>query len=136
MNLISREQLRREADFRRLKTRHPICLLCAYWRHPAAIEFAHLIPRKFGVGCGAPLCSNCHRELSDMEKEMSYKPTTNEPDLETLGRYLVALGTWCEAAFPTMKMLGAYALERSRQKQTPGAQSQINGAPSNDGDAA
>ena len=136
MNLISREQLRREADFRRLKSRHPICLLCAYWRHPAAIEFAHLIPRQFGVGCGAPLCSNCHRELSDMEKDMSYKPTSNEPDLETLGRYLVALGTWSEAAAPTMKMLGAYALERSRLEKPLSAQSQINGAPANEGDDA
>lgn len=120
MNIISREQLRREADFRRLKSRHPICLICAYWRHPAAIEFAHLIPHKFGVGCGAPLCSNCHRELSDMEKDMSYKPTSNDPDLETIGRYLVALGTWSEAAAPTMKMLGAHALELARHSKEAG----------------
>lgn len=136
MNIISREQLRREADFRRLKSRHPICLLCAYRRHPAAIEFAHLIPRQFGVGCGAPLCSNCHRELSDMEKEMSYKPTSNEPDLEALGRYLVALGTWSEAAAPTMKMLGAYALERSRQEKPPCLPSPKDDTTSGEGDEA
>lgn len=136
MSFISREQLRREVDFRRLKSRHPICLRCAYWRHPAAIEFAHLIPRQFGVGCGASLCSNCHRELSDMEKEMPYKPTSNEPDLETLGRYLVALGTWSEAAAPTMKMLGAYALERSRLEKPLSAQPQNNATPANEGDDA
>jgi len=113
-NILSAKELRREADFRRLKSRYPICLICAYRAHPAAIEFAHIIPRAFGLGCGIPLCSNCHRELTDQEKDMSFKPTTNQPDLETVGRFLSALGEHYEKTAPTLKHLGAVALEQAR----------------------
>lgn len=57
---------------------------------------------------------------------MSYKPTSNEPDIETIGRYLVALGTWCEAAFPTMKLLGAHALELARHSKEAGDQDEAD----------
>lgn len=112
---ISNFDLRREADFRRLKSRHPICLLCAYCRHPAAIEFAHLIPKKFGIGCGGPLCSNCHRETSDKEKDMSYRPTTNEPDLETIGRFLQAHAEWKRQSAETEDAFAVFLLDLARQ---------------------
>ncbi len=117
--LIPNSDLRREADFRRLKTRHPICLLCGYCRHPAAIEFAHVIPRKFGVGCGGPLCSNCHRETSDKEKDMSYQPISNEPDLETIGRFLHAYAEWQRRSSDTFDAFAVYLLDQVRNTPIP-----------------
>jgi len=103
---ITKEQLRREADFRRLKSRHPICLWCAFDAHPAALEFAHIIPRKFAIGSGGTLCSNCHRISSDKEKDMSFSPRTQDPDRETIGRYLDALADWLIQIAKTLKTFG------------------------------
>lgn len=112
---LTAKELRREADFRRLKSRYPVCLICGYRAHPGAIEFAHIIPKAFGLGWGVPLCRNCHRELTDMEKDMSFKPTTTEIELETIGRLLGAIGEQYEKSAPTLKHLSAIALETARR---------------------
>jgi 5-methylcytosine-specific restriction endonuclease McrA len=39
---ITPEDKRRENDYRRLRTRNPICLYCGYHNHPAAMELAHI----------------------------------------------------------------------------------------------
>ena len=111
---ITRKDLRREADFRRLKSRHPICLWCAFNKHPAALEFAHLIPSKFAIGTGGSLCCNCHRISTDMEKDMSFKPETENPDLETIGRYLDALGNWLLPMSEKLKTFGHELLEEAK----------------------
>ena len=120
---ITRKDLRREADFRRLKSRHPICLWCAYRKHPAALEFAHLIPSKFANGTGGALCCNCHRISTDTEKDMSFKPETNNPDLETIGRYLDALGSWLLPVSETLKTFGNELVEEAKsQNEQEGAE--------------
>lgn len=116
---LTAKELRQEAAFRRLKSRYPICLICGYWANPAAIEFAHIIPKAFGLGWGVPLCRNCHRELTDMEKDMSFKPTTTEVELETIGRLLGAIGEQYEKSAPTLKHLSAVALETARRLSKP-----------------
>ncbi|WP_300380413.1 hypothetical protein [Henriciella sp.] len=110
---ITRKDLRREADFRRLKSRHPICLWCAFNAHPAALEFAHLIPRKFAIGTGGALCSNCHRNSTDKEKDMSFKPNTQDPDRETIGRYLDALADWLFQISHPLKSFGQSLIEEA-----------------------
>ena len=37
---------------------------------------------------------------------MSFKPETNNPDLETIGRYLDALGSWLLPVSETLKTFG------------------------------
>lgn len=118
--IISKEELRREADYRRLKSRRPICLHCGFEQHSAALEFAHLIPSKFAVGAGGALCSNCHRIVSDKEKDMSFKPGTDDPDLETIGRYIDALGQWLERIAHTLQGFGAELLRRASESTADG----------------
>ncbi|MHA6288664.1 hypothetical protein [Maricaulis sp. CAU 1757] len=100
---------RREADYRRLGTRNPICLTCGYSRHPAAMEYSHLAPRKFHDDGGVQ-CSNCHREVSDTEKDFSYAPVTNNPQMETIGRYLLALAEWLTRIGVTLAEFGEWLL--------------------------
>ncbi|WP_018149231.1 hypothetical protein [Henriciella marina] len=112
---ITKKELRREADFRRLKSRHPICLWCAFNAHPAALEFAHLIPSKFAIGTGGALCSNCHRISTEKEKDMSFRPKTQDPDRETIGRYLDALADWLLQIAKTLKAFGQSLIEEAEQ---------------------
>lgn len=111
-DIISPEELRRESDYRRLRTRNPICQCCGYMNHPAALEFAHIAPRKFHDD-GGVLCSNCHRELSDIEKDFSYAPQSENPQMETIGRYLLALAEWFRRIAETIAQFGEWLLEQS-----------------------
>lgn len=111
-DIISSEELRRERDFARLRTRNPVCLNCGYMNHPAALEFAHIAPRKFHDD-GGVLCANCHRELSDNEKDFSYQPQSQNPQMETIGRYLIALAEWFRRIAETIAEFGAWLLEQS-----------------------
>ena len=67
--LTPREK-RMERHYRRLRTRNPVCLTCAYNRHPAALEYSHIAPRKFHDDGGCQ-CKNCHAEFSDEERDLA-----------------------------------------------------------------
>lgn len=112
MTLPTPTDKRREADFRRLRTRHPICLTCGYMGHPAAMEFSHLAPRKFHDDGGVQ-CSNCHREASDAEKDFPYAPVTGNPMMETIGRYLLALAEWLQTIGGTLAEFGEWLLAQA-----------------------
>lgn len=100
---------RREKDYRRLRTRNPICLSCGYTNHSAAMELAHIAPKRFHDD-GGVLCSNCHREMSDTEKDYSYKPVSQNPMMETIGRYLLALSDWMLRIAETIAEFGRWLL--------------------------
>lgn len=107
--LITPTDERREADYRRLRTRTPICLSCGYDNHSAAMEFAHIAPRGIHAD-GGVLCSNCHREMSDTEKDFSYAPQSQNPMMEAIGRYLLALAEWFERIAETFTTFGDWLL--------------------------
>lgn len=112
MTMPTPEEVRREKDYRRLRTRNPVCLSCGYSDHPAALELAHIAPRKFHDD-GGVLCSNCHREQSDTEKDFSYAPVTGNPMMETIGRYLLALSEWLSRIGATLAQFGQWLLEQA-----------------------
>ncbi len=105
-------ETRREKDFRRLRTRDPICVGCGYCKSPAAMELAHVAPRKFHDDA-AVLCSTCHREQSDAEKDYSYAPTTDNPQMEMIGRYLIAVSDFLKMIAETLAGFGHWLLEQA-----------------------
>lgn len=111
-DIMTPAELRREKDYRRLRTRTPICLHCGYCNHPAAMELAHIAPRKFHDDAGV-LCSNCHREMSDPEKDLSYAPQSINPEMETIGRYLLALSEWFIRIAETIAAFGRWLMEQA-----------------------
>lgn len=108
-DIISDADIRREKDFRRLRTRTPICLSCGYCKSSSAMELAHIAPREFHDD-GGVLCSNCHREVSDPEKDLSYAPQSANPQVETIGRYLIALSEWFLRIANTIAAFGEWLL--------------------------
>jgi len=111
-NIIDPKDLRKEAHFRRLKSRNPVCVICGYDNSPAALEYAHVIPRQFGVGDGGAVCRNCHRELTETEIGLGFTPQAEDRELEQAGRYVLALGEWLEIIARTLKHFGAFLLQR------------------------
>jgi hypothetical protein len=111
-DILTAEELRREKDYRRLRTRNPICLHCGYSNHPAAMELAHIAPRKIHDDAGV-LCSNCHREMSDPEKDRPYAPVTQNPQMEIIGRYLLALSEWFIRIAETIAEFGRWLLQQA-----------------------
>ncbi len=102
----------REKDFKRLRTRDPSCVGCGYNKNPAAMELAHIAPRKFHDDA-VVLCSTCHREQSEPEKDYSYAPTTDNPQMETIGRYLIAVSDFLKMIAGTLADFGSWLLEQA-----------------------
>jgi len=111
-DIIDPKELRKEGHFRRLKSRNPICVICGYDNSPAALEYAHVIPRQFGVGDGGAVCRNCHRELTETEIGLGFTPQAEDRELEQAGRYVLALGEWLEIIARNLKHFGASLLQR------------------------
>ena len=109
-DIISDADIRRQKDFRRLRTQTPVCLSCGYSGSSSALELAHIAPRQFHDD-GGVLCSNCHREMSDAEKDLSYAPQSENPQLETIGRYLIALSEWFKRIAETIAAFGRWLLD-------------------------
>src|SRR4051812_31175250 len=90
MNDLERERERRKQKaLERLGTNNPVCVLCEEtdWR---CLELHHVAGKEFH-GALATVCRNCHRKLSDMQKDHP-KPIASQPDpFESLGHFLLGL---------------------------------------------
>jgi hypothetical protein len=106
---LTQDQKRLEKHYQRLRTRTPSCVTCGFNRHPAALEYSHIAPRKFHDDGGAQ-CHNCHSEFSDAERSLPYAPRTANPQMETIGRYLVALAEWFQRIAGTLLGFGEWLL--------------------------
>lgn len=74
----------------RLGTEHPCCRACGN-RDWQCLELHHLPGQKFG-GDLVILCRNCHRVLSDDQKDHP-EPTSKQPDFQDqLAHFLLGLG--------------------------------------------
>lgn len=123
-DIISPKELKKEADFRRLKSRNPVCLNCGYDRHSEALQYAHVSPRQFGVGDGGAVCMNCHCEMTAEEEHLGFRPTAQDRELEQAGRYVFALGEWLERISQTLKHFGAILLQRADHKGESASESE------------
>jgi len=111
-NKYQDEETRREQDYHRLRTRNPICVTCGYSDHPSAMELAHIIPRKFDDDA-VVLCTNCHRTQSDTEKDYSYNPTSDNSQMETIGRYLLSIADLLKLIAAKFEEYGHWLLEQA-----------------------
>ena len=84
------QERRKQTRLEQLGTDSPICTLCleSDWR---CLEQHHIAPRKTTEDC-AIVCRNCHRKLSDDQRDHP-PPTGSQPVPlpELVGRYLLGL---------------------------------------------
>lgn len=103
---------RTERHYARLRTRTPVCLTCGFNRDLAALHYSHIAPRKFHDDGGAQ-CLNCHAAFSDAERAFPYSPQTQNPQMEIIGRYLMALAEWMTKIAQTIAAFGAWLLNQA-----------------------
>jgi hypothetical protein len=91
-----RERIR-QARLGRLGTNSPICLFCPE-DDPACLERHHLAGRSFGDRWVVIACRNCHRKLSDKQKEHPAVAARDPETLECYGRLLHGIADALELA--------------------------------------
>ena len=90
---LNRER-RRQRALERLGTNNPRCPFCGI-DEPLAMELHHIASRAFDDQL-VPVCRNCHRVLSDWQKD--HPPALADPpsDLERIGHALLGLADMFE----------------------------------------
>ncbi len=93
-NNFRRRERRRQAHLERLGTNNSRCVVCGE-NDPSCLELHHLRGRKFGDELVA-VCRNCHRKLSDTQKDHP-KPLGSEPSFEEcLAHFLLGIADLLE----------------------------------------
>lgn len=92
----NRERIR-QTRLERLGTNNPKCLFCPE-DDPACLERHHLAGRSFGDRWVVIVCWNCHRKLSDRQKEHPPIAARDPDSLECHGRLLLGIADALELA--------------------------------------
>jgi hypothetical protein len=90
---LNRER-RRQRALERLGTNDPCCPFCGF-NNPLALELHHFAGEAFD-GKATPVCRNCHRVLSDSQKDHPAKISDPLNDLECIGHALLGLADMFE----------------------------------------
>jgi hypothetical protein len=100
---LSRE-IRRQKALERLGSNSPRCVNCSN-DNPACLEKHHIAGRGYHHDCTI-MCRNCHRTLSDWQKD--HPPHRPEPphQLEIIGRFLLGVADLFELLIRRLKEFG------------------------------
>ena len=112
-----RYETRRQKAFDRLGTDRPMCACCPEtdWR---CMELHHLEGKDFGKTL-IIVCRNCHRKLSDSQKDhTTTKLGTPPATIETIGQFLQGLADLMLLLAEKLWEFGEYLREQARL-QTP-----------------
>ena len=94
---------RLEKALKRLGTRNPSCVACGE-ADPLCLELHHIGEKDHHDDLSI-VCRNCHRKLSDPQKDLTEVNQPN-PTLETIGRYLHGLAELFLLIAETLKAFG------------------------------
>jgi hypothetical protein len=87
-------QRREQRALERLGSNNPSCVICRC-DDPFALELHHIAGRAFDNET-VPVCRNCHRVLSDRQKDHPPSLTNPPSDLECTGHALLGLADMFE----------------------------------------
>jgi len=108
------EEDRKQQRLRRLGTQTPICVSCDE-SDPAVLELHHIAGRKHDDDL-AIVCANCHRKLSDWQRDhVPSVPRPAKDQLARTGHYLLGLAHLFLMIGKTLRKLGAWLIAESRR---------------------
>lgn len=107
---------RKQRRLEELGTQTPYCPACGEgdWR---CFELHHIAGRAFDPLMVA-ICANCHRKLTDDQKDHPAKTPAADPELERIGRFLVGLADLFRLIVEKLALWGE-ALIRQGQSAAP-----------------
>ena len=112
------EEDRTQQRLRRLGTRSPCCVGCGE-TNPAVFEQHHIAGRKHSDDT-ATLCLNCHRKLSDKQRD-HVPPGSNDPigPLAGIGHYLLGLADLLALIVEALRKFGTWLMGQALGAVTP-----------------
>jgi 5-methylcytosine-specific restriction endonuclease McrA len=107
-----RRETRRQKALDRLGTDHPCCRICGE-DDLSCLELHHLEGEAFGATL-IVLCRNCHRKVTDLQKDhlpqAGKRPTTDE----SIGHFLLGQADLFVLLAMKLKEFGEHLIERAR----------------------
>ncbi len=111
-------EIRKQRALERLNSNDPRCIHCGEedWR---CLEFHHIAGRAYSEE-GAVMCRNCHRKLSDSQKDHPAALTTSQPVLlECVAHSLLGLADLLEMLVTVMREYGGQLIEAAMHCPRP-----------------
>ena len=111
-------EVRKQKALERLGCNHPRCVHCgeADWR---CLELHHIAGRAYGEECAVE-CRNCHRKLSDTQKDHPPALVDGEPPcLEKIGHFLLGLADLLEMLIEKLREYGMVLIEAAANCPEP-----------------
>jgi hypothetical protein len=105
---LSRER-RKQRALERLGSNNPRCVICVC-DDPLALELHHIAGRAFDSET-VPVCRNCHRRLSDYQKDRSLGHKKPASELEPIRRFLLGLADLFEMLVKRLREFAAKLAE-------------------------
>ena len=105
---------RLQQRLRKLGTENPICVCCGE-SYPFALEQHHIAGQKHSDDL-AIVCANCHRKLSDQQRD-HVPPGSGEPEglLAKIGHFLLGLADLLALAVDALRNFGRLLIEMAIQ---------------------
>ncbi|MGO4705786.1 hypothetical protein AB4072_08420 [Microvirga sp. 2MCAF38] len=110
-NVNLERERRKQNAFERLGTHKPTCPTCGE-THFACFEEHHIAGRKYDATTW-PICANCHRKVTDAQKDHPSFLTSSNRQLETIGRFLLGLADLLSLAVEKLVEFGRELIERA-----------------------
>lgn len=106
-----RKEARRRKAAEKLGSTSSRCVICGE-ADSRCLEIHHIAGRKFGTET-VPVCRNCHRKLSDDQRDHP-APVGGEPSLlERIGQFLLGLADLLQLAVEKLKEFGLALIEKA-----------------------
>jgi hypothetical protein len=118
MNDLEKNQERRkQRALERLGANNPSCVLCGEsdWH---CLELHHIAAKPYD-GSLAIVCRNCHRKLSDMQKDHPQQSNTPPDPLERIGHVLLGLADLFAILVEKLREFGKDLISRASQNVAP-----------------
>lgn len=101
---LNRER-RLQRALERLGSNNPRCVVCGC-DDPLALELHHLAGLAFGNDT-VPVCRNCHRRLSDYQRDHSLGEAKQPSEIEPIRRFLLGLADLFEMLVKRLREFAA-----------------------------
>ena len=105
-----KKERRRQARLERLGTNTPRCVVCGEG-DPSCLELHHIPGRKFGDEL-VIVCRNCHRKLSDAQKDHTRAEADPPSVVDCIVHFLQGLADLFEQLVPQLRKMAKQLSEK------------------------
>lgn len=107
------QETRKQKRLEKLGSNHPVCVICGEsdWR---CLEQHHIAGKDYDDSL-ATTCRNCHRKLSDTQKDHPPKVAQAPSGLESIGHFLVGLADLFALIVEKLREFGRVLIASAKQ---------------------